>query len=145
MTRRYGRSFRASKCAAAGLLLGSVFVLGVSVPAGASTVTDIRGTWNTDEQCYIPPTGCSADANGTLNITTEDLSSGSFSGTETGNGATDAVAGTITGNSIQMTLTPSGTGSVEVRNGTINGSTAMSGIWIDAGGHLGGWTATKPK
>lgn len=74
-------------------------------------------------------------------ITSEDLATGSFSGTESSNAGSGTLTGTITGTSVSMTSTDT-SGYTWYPKGTIASDCSMSGSWTDSNGNSGTWQAT---
>jgi hypothetical protein len=123
---------------AAGVLLSAAFVAVVAaLTVSASTTFDIRGDW--DELATV---GLSQFPQ-TLHITSEDLATGAFSGTDVGpDGTTFTATGTLTGAGV--TFTSTGGKYTSHATGTVTGTgTAlqMSGSFTDSNGSNGSWSA----
>jgi hypothetical protein len=129
---------RARRCLLLCVLL-AFGVLGASGTAGASTTHDLRGSWSC---CGSGGAGAQ-----TFNITTMDLSSGSFSGTANypSGSAFSPITGTASGDSVSLTTGPYyGSSYSATFTGTISAdNNRMSGTWMSNSSQSGTWTATR--
>ena len=121
------------------LLFLALAACGSSSPSGPRTTLDIRGTW--DEIAVVGPTQYPQ----TLTITTEDMTSGTWSGSDVApNGQTFKVTGTISGSDITSKTTTSGyTSNAKGKITHASVSWSMSGTFSDSGQLSGTYTAMR--
>lgn len=113
------------------------------LPAAADATPDVVGTYDLTATCTSY--ACSgASFSHTWNITAEDPSTGSFSGTGQNltDGNSESFTGTIIGNSISATSSYTNR-YVWYPSGTISADCSMTGSWSDNEGQSGTWQA-KP-
>lgn len=108
--------------------------------AFAQAAPSLIGTYNEHTVC----TSCGGSTYAwTFQITTEDQSTGSFSGTATySDGQTTAsLAGTVSGSTVSVTVTQQN-GYVSHHTGTLASNCSVSGTWTQSDGGSGTWTMT---
>ena len=136
MIERYGIGRAAAALAAIALALGQL-ACGPSAPAPAGAL-DVRGSW---EMVAI------ADGSQypqTLRIQSEDLTTGKFSGSDVGGGATFLVTGSLSG--AAATFLTTGGGYTSNATARISGSglnATMAGTFTDSNHRSGTFTARR--
>ncbi len=135
--------------------VGALFLgIATALPAGASGVLDLRGTWVGESHVG------SAVYPQDWHITEENLATGAFSGTDVGTGSSAGVTlsmtGSVSGSTFHLVASGGGyssnsTGTITsvnghlVARGTFQDSHGVSGTWLETRAAPGGGTGRSPS
>ena len=127
---------------AAAVILAAAMIAVLGPPGAAvasGSAPNLIGSYSEHDVC----TSCGGSAyDWSWQITNEDFSAGSFSGTSSYAGESGTLTGTVTGTSITMTDTRVD-GYTWYPTGTLASGCSMSGKWTDNLGQSGTWQATS--
>jgi hypothetical protein len=131
-------------------VLGPVLIVAwLAQTATAATMTDLRGPWSDTDLCVSGGNCAGVSFATTFDITSMDLSSGSFSGTyQSADGSSGTISGSESGAAVTFRYTESSPESYYIENsvGQINADGSMSGTWTDnyrGGAQSGTWSASR--